>query len=142
MSVRGLLYRLLGDDPELIALGLAPGALYANGAPDTPQQRFFCVLHWGPEVVGVPAQRGPGRVTDRELSAWFYDKEPDYTAINKAIRRWCVLLDALEAIRTGDTATDGWITQCEWSGDGDDSYDETYEAWYRTSTYRIIASGD
>jgi hypothetical protein len=71
-----------------------------------------------------------------------YDKESDYTNINAAIKRWCALLDVLEAMKTGDGPYDGWLSSCVWQGDSDDAYDETHEAWYRSSTYRIIASGD
>lgn len=142
MSVRELVYLRMSTDTELSALGLTGATLYANGAPDSPQERFWGVLRWGIEIPGVRAQRGRDRVTDRECTLWVYNKSPEYDPINSAIKRWCAILDALEATKTGDAATDGWILTCEWTADIDDGYDDVYEAWYRSSGYRIIASGD
>jgi hypothetical protein len=126
----------------LLGLGLNTNTVYGNGAPDSPKERFWAVLRWGAEVPGAPAQRGSTRVTERDCSLWVYDKNPDYTNINAAIRRWCVIMDGLEARKTGDAAGDGWVTVCDWNGDGDDAYDDMYEAYTRASTYTIIASGN
>lgn len=142
MSVRELVFALNATDPEMATLGLNVDTMYANEAPDSPRERFWAVLRWGLETVGVPAQRGRDRVTARECSLWVYDKERDFTKINQAIRRWCAIMDALEATKTGDGPNDGWITQCQWESDGDDGWDDVYEAIYRSSTYTIVASGD
>jgi hypothetical protein len=142
MSVREYVFATCAYDPTLIGLGLNVDTLYANNAPDSPKERFWGVLRWGAEVPGAPGQRGTGRVTERECSLWVYDKAFDYTAINKAIRQWVLLLDAIEGKKTGSAPGDGWITQADWQSDGDDGYDDVYEAIYRSSTYIIIASGD
>lgn len=142
MSVRELVFSLTNNDPELNALGLNFNTVYANGAPDSPKERFWAVIHWGPETSGAPGQRGRGRVTERECALWVYNKDWEYAPINAALKRWCALMDAIEAMRTGDETNDGWITQCDWNGDSDDSYDDVYEAYFRSSTYTIVASGD
>jgi hypothetical protein len=142
MSVRELVFAMVADDPYLGTLGLNTATVYANGAPDSPQERFFAVIRWGPETPGVPGQRGAGRVTERSCSLWVYDKQPDYANINLALKRWVVLLDTLEPVRTGTATGDGWVTEAYWESDGDDGYDDVYEAYYRSSTYTIVASGN
>ena len=141
MSVREYIFSLVADDPEMIALGLNTQTVYANGAPDSPQERFWGVLRWGPESPGVPGMRGLGRVTERSCSLWVYDKQADYGNINKALRRWLLLLDSVEGARTGTNPDDGWITVAYWDSDGDDGFDDVYQAYYRPSTYTIVASG-
>jgi len=142
MSVRAFLFGMVADDPQMNALGLTRTTSYANGAPDSPKERFWGVLRWGPETPGVPAMRGAGKVTERSCGLWVYTKQYDFADVNRAIRRWSELLDAVEGQRTGDDPTDGWITQAYWESDGDDGWDDVYEAWFRSSTYTIVASGD
>lgn len=143
MSVRGLVYKLIANDPALNGIGLSTSNVFANGAPDSPPHfNIFAVLRWGPEVVGTGGQRGRMKSSERECSIWVYDKNPDYTRINSVIRRWCEIMEAIEAKSTGVASTDGYITQADWNGDGEDAYDDIYEAWTRPSTYTIIASGD
>jgi hypothetical protein len=143
MSVRALVYQVVAHDAQLITLGLGESNTFANGAPDSPPDRVWGVLRWGPEVPGLAGQRGrAGRVTDREVTLWVYDKQHDYGRINDIIKRWCEVMEGIDAQRTGIDPTDGWVVQCDWQGDGDDTYDDVYEAWAKPSTYRIIASGD
>ena len=142
MSVRELVFATTSGDPQLIALGLTASTTYGNGAPLSPKEQVFGILKWGTEINTLPGQRGAGKVTERDVALWVYDKSDDYGRINAAIKRWCVLMDALSATKTGSAAGDGWVTCCEWAGDGDDSYDDQYERITRWSSYTIIASGN
>lgn len=142
MSVRELLYQLVANDPELNTLGFTPDTVYANGAPDSPMERRWAVIVWGIENPGIATQIGRGRMSDREVELWVYDRDRDYTTINSVLARWRELMDDLASVRTGAAPTDGWVTSAFWSGDGRDGYDGVYEAVYRTSAYRLIASGD
>lgn len=142
MTVRELVFATASSDPQLITLGINNSTTYGNGAPDSPKEPLFAILKWGSEVNTLPGQRGAGKVTERDVALWVYDKSDDYGRINAIIKRWCVLMDALSATKTGGAAGDGWVTCCEWAGDGDDSYDDQYERITRWSSYTIIASGN
>lgn len=142
MTVRELMYGLVSNDPVLNGLHLNQSTLYANFGADSPQHDFFAVLRWGGEVTTLTAQRGRLKVTERSCSLWVYDRQPTYDRINDAIKRWCEIMDALEARRTGDGTYDGFISSTYWEGDGDDAYDDALERYTKSSTYTIIASGD
>lgn len=146
MTVRELVYGLVSSDPELSTLGLDAETTFANGAPDSPPDahgKVWCVLNWGEENTTLGgANVGRGRVTERDVSLWVYSRQDDYGDINAAIKRWCALMDALEAKRTGSGPYDGWVTVTRWQGDSRDSWDDVYAANFRSSTYTIIASGD
>lgn len=137
MGLREYVYAAVVDDAELLSLGLNADTVSANGAPVSPQTDRFAVLRWGPETPGLPGQRGANRMSEREVSLWVYDRNPDYANINLALKRWCVLMDGTSGANTGG----GWITCCEWNGDSDDGWDDVYERIVRSSTYTIIASG-
>jgi hypothetical protein len=142
MTVRELVYGILSADAELVSLGLTPATTYANGAADSPKERTWAILRWGAETVATGGQRGRLKTVERDVTLWVYDKQRDYDNINSIIKRWCVLMENLEARRTGDGVNDGWLSQCYWQGDGDDTYDDVYEAWTKPSTYTIVANGD
>lgn len=144
MTVRELVYTLVSTDPELNGYGFVPTTTFANGAPDSPPDsgNVFLVLNWGPERPGVPGQRGRDRASLWDCEAWFYTRDSDYGIVNAAIKRWRAILDAIEAVRTGAQANDGWLISTDWQGDGRDGWDDVYRANYRISTYTIIASGD
>lgn len=142
MTLRALVFSLVADDTELNSLGYSGANGYSSHAPDSPPGDVFWVLHWGPEIVGVPAARGRAKVTEREVSLWAYDRQPTFDRINVVIKRWQALLDALEATKTGDGPNDGWVTATTWQGDSDDGFDDVYNAQLRSSSYTIVASGD
>lgn len=142
MTLRALVFSLVADDPELNSLGYSAANGYSSHSPDSPPGDVFWVLHWGPEIVGVPAARGRAKVTEREVSLWAYDRQPNFDRINVVLKRWQALLDALEAMKTGDGANDGWVTATTWQGDSDDGFDDVYNAQLRSSSYTIVASGD
>lgn len=146
MTVRELVYGLVSTDPELMTFGVGPETVFANGAPDSPPPapgKIWAVLNWGAENSGLGGVNvGRGRVTQRDVSLWVYSRDDDFGDINSAIKRWCALMDALEAKRTGTGAYDGWIATVQWQGDSSDGWDDVYAANYRSSTYTIIASGD
>jgi hypothetical protein len=139
---------MVSTDPELAALGVNEGTTFANGAPDSPPDalgKIWCVLNWGPENITMsrPGENGRSRrVTERDVSLWVYSRHDDFGDINVAIKRWCALMDGLEAKRTGFGAYDGWVATTQWQGDSADGWDDVYAANLRSSAYTIIASGD
>lgn len=142
MTLRDLVFARTSGEPTLNVLDLDVDTVYANGGLDSPRERFWAILRWGPELPALAGQRGAGRMTERNVALWVYDKEKDYGRINAAIRRWRELMDALESVRTGLLPTDGWVIEAGWNGDGDDGYDDVWEACFRSSEYTIIASGE
>jgi hypothetical protein len=138
MTVREVVYALSSTDAELMALGLTEETVWAAGAPDSPKGKLFMVLNWADEEPGLPNMRGRNRPTSRDVEAWFYTRDRNSDELNLAIRRWRELMDALEDVPTES----GRITSTRWRGDGRDTWDDIYEATFRTSTYTIIANGD
>jgi hypothetical protein len=139
-TLRELVYGLVSNDPDL---GLPPESVFAGGAPDSPpdnpHSKSWAVLNWGQEanLLGGAVRDG-NRPSARDCSLWVYDRDADFTRINAIIRRWCEIMDALEAEPTGS----GFVIATEWQGDGADGWDDVYAANYRNSAYTIIASGD
>jgi hypothetical protein len=147
MTVRELVYGLISNDSELATLGLTPDTLFANGAPDSPPDapgKIWAVLRWGAETGALlgGAARGRGHVSERDCELWVYSREDDFGDINQAIKRWCAVMDGLEATRTGVGPVDGWVVATQWQGDSADGWDDVYAANYRSSAYTIVASGD
>jgi hypothetical protein len=148
MTVRELIYGLVSTDPELAAIGISQETTFANGAPDSPPPapgKMWCVLNWGPENVTLarPSENGRSRrISERDVSLWVYSRDDDFGGINNAIKRWCALMDGLEAKATGSGPYDGWVATTTWQGDSADGWDDVYAANLRSSTYTIIASGD
>jgi hypothetical protein len=148
MTVRELIYGLVSTDPELLALTLDDDVTFANGGPDSPPpapRKMWQVLNWGAEntTLARPGENGRSRrMSQRDVSLWVYSRDDDYGDINSAIKRWCSLMDALEARSTGNGPYDGWVTSVVWQGDSADGWDDVYQANYRSSEYTIIASGD
>jgi hypothetical protein len=145
MTVRELVYALVSNDAELGTLDLNADTVFAGQAPDSPPAapgRTFAVLNWGPEGTGPVGARGRGRPSERDCSLWVYTRHDDMADVSQAIKRWCALMDALEAVPTGDGPEDGWVISTVWQGDSADGWDDVYRANYRSSTYTIIASGD
>lgn len=146
MTVRELIYGLLAADSGLNALGINANTLFANGAPDSPPEapgKVWAVLNWGVENTSLGgAARGRAKSTERDCALWVYTRQDDYGGVNMIVKRWCEVMDALEAIRTGVGANDGWVSSCIWQGDSADGWDDVYRANFRNSTYTIIANGD
>ncbi len=142
MTVRELVFAAITSDPVMEGYGINASTLFASSAPVSPTTDVFGVLHWGPESQGLAGQRGIGKVTERDVTLWVYDTNLDYTRIADSLKRWCMLMDSLTGQRTGSDVGDGWVTCCEWAGDGDDIWDDAYERITRWSAYTIIASGN
>jgi len=147
MSVRVYVFQKLANDAAMNALGIDVSTLFSSYAPDSPPRAsVFGVLRWGPENPGLDGQRdddpsvvSPVAVIDCEL--WVYDNDRNYDKISAIIKRWRRVMESLPAARTGVDVTDGWITQADWQGDGDDTYDDAYDRVTRSSSCRIVASG-
>lgn len=145
MTVRELIYGLVSMDPQLALLGINPDTTFAGGAPDSPPEapgRTWAVLNWGQENGAGLVARGRGRPSGRDCSLWVYSRHDDFGDINTALKRWCELMDALVAAKTGSGPNDGWVIETSWQGDSADGWDDVYKANYRSSEYTIIASGD
>lgn len=149
MTVRELIYGLVSTDPELGLLGINGNTVFANGAPDSPPPdalgKSWAVLNWGQESTTLSRASENGRarrVTTRDVSLWVYSRQDDYGDINTVVKRWCALMDTLEARSTGNGPYDGWVATTQWQGDSPDGWDDVYKANYRSSEYTIIASGD
>jgi hypothetical protein len=134
MTVRDKVFGALVSDTFMNALGINLDTLYANGAPDSPADRF-AVLRWGMEVSGFGNSSRAAKFFD--CTIWVYDREDDYTWIKEVIERWCKVMDSIVGEATGS----GWILQCDWAGDNQDVWDDSWQRNGRSSTYTIVATG-
>ena len=142
MTVREFVFSLITVDPVMNGYGINANTLHANQEPDSPSSDVFGILRWGAENPGLAGQRGASRVTERDVSLWVYDIDFDFTRIANSLKRWQALMDALSGQKTGPGSGDGWITCCEWQGEGDDTWDDVYQRITRWSTFSIVASGN
>lgn len=121
--------RIIGD-PQLKALGVTSAGTLA-GQVDTPTARPFLNLIWG------DTSPGQSVVSRRLLTIWVHDVPNDYSRIDSIILRLKAVLSAIEAER----GSSGWVSLVEWQGDSGDLNDAGHGTIVRTSTFRIIGSG-
>lgn len=134
VALRELVYAVLSNAPELEAAGLSPNGTYPAHTPDSPQERVFLALRWGPSVPGV------GDAAPVDLALWVYDKEERYDRIERVLRAARPIMDALHAVRLTPPGS-GAVLGVNWQGAGPDLFDDVYVAWTRYESYRVTASG-
>lgn len=133
--MRAFIATVINEDSQLRDMGLAHDSVYSANNVDTPATKPFIVVKWTQRlVVGAAHRDAPSQANLCDI--WFYDRPGDYSRIDAMIARVHEMLAAVQAQQTGT----GWITQIDWSGDGEDGYDDVWEAISRTSSYRVIAS--
>lgn len=132
MTARAAVATLLGADPGLAGLGLAPELVYAANATDTPPADgpLFLVVRFGGRTRAMP---GHGWW---DLTTWVHQPRAltrDYGVIDEALTRIQEVLTAAEHV----AGADGWIlTAATWWGDGPEMIDDGYDTLTRYSSYR------
>lgn len=134
VALRDRVYAVLSTSPELEATGLVPGSVYPAFSPDSPQERVWMVLRWGPASPGI------GDAASIDLALWVYDREERYDRIERSLRAARPLMEALVAVRLSPPGS-GAVLGIGWQGAGPDLFDDVYPAWTRYESYRVTASG-
>jgi hypothetical protein len=133
VGVRQAVYGVLAGDTVLAGLGYGPAGIYPNFSPDTPAERLFIVLRWGPITPGV------GGAHSGDLGVWAYNRDEDYGPIEAALQRVRVLLEPFPGTRI---PSGGAFLGVDWGGTGADLFDDAYQAWTRPENYTITESGN
>lgn len=134
VALRDLVYRSLSTSAALGLTGLTPGGIYPAMTPDSPAERIFMVLRWGPTSPGI------GAANSGDLSVWAYDREERYDRVEEVLKATRPILLGLEAAVLPAGA--GAVLGVRWEGAGPDLYDDAYVAWTRYESYRVTASGN
>ena len=133
---RTFLYQTLADDADSVAagtlgaIGLKSANIYTSGI-DSPAGDVFLIIKFG------GAEPGMAAVNRTNVTIWAYDKDKDYLRIERMLKRIRQVFESIEAQQTAE----GWITAIEWTGDGDDLYDDVYRASTRNTAFRVTDSG-
>lgn len=133
MAARAAIRTLLGNDPELIALGWELSSIYSSNVTDTPnREKPWTVIHWDDRTKAF------GTTGARIVTIWYYlPKEHirDYGIIDLAILRTVELMTQAEQLAGGD----GWVmTQAVWQQDSPDLVDHTFNALTRWSRFKVV----
>lgn len=138
-SLRNLVFDTLRNDATMNTAGITTASLYPIFSRDSPpvsvEGTKFAILRWGPAGIGI------GNVIPVDLDFWVYNRDPDYDPIMDALLHARVLLAGLEGLAV-DVAHTGWVNGVNWQGGTADLYDPLYEAYTRSESYRITASGN
>lgn len=137
-ALRNFVFDLLRADPQLNALGLTEGNLYPvyarQDANFTIEGERFMVLRWGPTAPGI----GPSRPVD--LAAWAYDISPEYSWIDDVLLRTTRLMEELTAGAVLTPERTAFISGATYQGSGPDLFDDLYNRYTRSESYRLVAS--
>lgn len=130
---------MINELPALRALGLVENAVYQADTMSTPQERPFIVIRWLDEVPGL------GRSRVLPFDVWGYDREGDYTRIDRIL--WTIADYLCDQIAV---PTDGGVisqilgrsrTNNPGLGRGSDLYDDGYKCIVVPWHFRAIATG-
>ena len=128
MAARAAVVSLLEGDAALVDLGFS--TVYGSNAVDTPAEDKFTILRWEEEDQQIQ-NHGPQR-----LSVWLHDRDQDYAAIDKGLRRIRQILDG--AIHVA--GVDGWTLTCsDWRGDSQDLVDDGFGTQTRNSAFDVVS---
>lgn len=128
MAARASVVSLLEGDPVLAGLGFS--TVYGSNAVDTPEEDKFIILRWEEEDQQIQ-NHGPQR-----LSVWLHDRDQDYAAIDKGLRRIRHLLDGAVHVE----GADGWILTCsDWRGDSQDLVDDGFGTQTRNAAFDVVS---
>jgi hypothetical protein len=128
--MRSAIGRAINTDPDIIALGMVPGA-YFSGDADSIAARPYIVARYLDRSIGVGESRPQG------VTFYVHDKPNDFTRINTLIFHIRRVLTNLGPKKT-DT---GWITQIDWLTDSGELSDDVTRTIVRQTSFTIIASG-
>lgn len=138
-SLRNFLFEQALLDPTLTALGLKADNLwpiYSRDAPPiTAEGGRFVVLRWGTAAPGI------GRNVPLQLEVWAYDLDPDYTWITDVLKAFRALLTRLVGSRL-DPSQNDWLNAENWEGSSADLFDDLYNRYTRSESWRLVASGN
>jgi hypothetical protein len=131
MSRAGV-FALLSTDNALHLLGFSVVNFFGGNSADDPPKPFVVVRWEAMETPGFPQRMtGPQIVT-----VWFHDRDRAYERIDAAIDRTKAIL----SVQTHYVGTDGYtITQCDWSGDSAELWDDGYQTVTRNTSFRVIS---
>lgn len=137
-ALRDFVFDLVKADPQLNALGLTVDNLYPvygrQDATYTIEGDRFMVLRWGPASVGI----GPSNPV--ELAPWAYDISPEYSWIDAVLLRTRRLLEPLNDGAVLNPERTAFLSGVSWQGSGPDLFDDLYNRYTRSESYRLVAS--
>lgn len=137
-ALRDFVYDLLKADGQLIQLGLTEANLYPAYSRDNPQYAMegdqFLVLRWGPASVGIGASRPV------ELALWAYDISPEYSWIDAVLARSSRLILDLAGGAALNAQRTAFVSGAEGQGSSPDLFDDLYNRYTRSESFRLVAS--
>ena len=128
--MRTLIYQAIIGDPALNGLGITGPSSFAVDV-DTPQDRPFLQLRWGPNTIGLDVS------TRRSLVIWVHDQPGDYTRIDDIILRLRSLIPSLVLSQDAQ----GWLQGVRWEGDSEDLTDDGHRTIARNTSFTLVGSG-
>lgn len=128
--MRVLIRQAIAQDPTIQSLGVVPGMVQA-GDMDSPEGRPFINLRWSVTTPGM------GGVDFRQVVIWVHDEPGDFDRIDQIIRR---IKDILSAM-VGQPHAYGYLNQAEWLGDSEDLVDDGHGTITRTTSFRLVGTG-
>lgn len=130
--MKALVRNAIGTDANILADVQSVNSVL-SGQADTPSQRPFINLIWGPRTVGLPRTRA-----DRQqLTVWVHDRGNDYNRINRILSRVRTVLEALEGVEDPEH---GHVTAVLWTGDSAELTDTGHGTITRNSSLTIVGS--
>lgn len=134
-STRETVVLMINNNDDLMELGLPADAVIQADTATSPAMRPFIIVRWLDEQPGI------GPVSVRPFDLWGYDKEGDYTRIERILKKAADILTGQIAIPTES----GMISQIKGSGQGlgrgSDLYDDGYKCVVIPWRFQAIASG-
>lgn len=128
--MRILIRQAIANDATIASLGVVPEMVQA-GDMDTPSGRPFINLRWSVTTPGLAT------VDYRDLTVWVHDEPGDYDRIDRIIRR----IRSILADKVGVAHSYGYLVVVEWNGDSEDLVDDGHGTITRTTSFRIVGSG-
>lgn len=137
-NLRNFVYDLAISRPALVALGLSAANVYPvysrDSTPAAIEGDRFLILRWG------PAEPGVGPVVPVGLDIWAYDRSPEYSWIMDILRAFRPALEESVGAPLSEARAD-WMNGVNWQGSTPDLFDDMYNAYTRSESYRLVASG-
>lgn len=92
----------------------------------------FCVIRFGPTL-----RREVRGASTPTMSLWCHDVPGDYGRIDAALRAARVALDVWNV-----PTANGFLIRSEWTGDGEDLYDDGFKTIVRQGRWDLTGSGE
>jgi len=130
-GIRQAVFVTLDSSPELKSLGFSDGSVHP-GRSDSPSTDRFIVIRWG------ATKREVGSAKSTTVEFWVYNRQADYGLILNAIDVIKVLISSLESfVLIGNGVS---ILGVSWDGDSPDGFDPSWNAVFKSSSFRITFS--